>query len=463
MNEVSSMSPQLPLPILLAVTMLLVPMLWLAIRQTRGLAALFLLSAVWLRVVSGAFNEFTFARLGPGLSVNALMSVATVLIGLMLIPRRHFTARWIVPIYGVILLVFISGLLNNLLAAAIEMAFKWGYVIVVVAAAHQAIRENGLTQMLKLLMLCYVPIFIFQALSLVLGVAKAGELDGSASYIGGYFHEGVFSVMGLTFATLAYLARGMSYPLRLLLIMAGTASIVLANYRTTIIAIVPLVVGFFAVVGVSRFLPRQRIVVLAFAAPVVSLLAVGALSSDTVQSRFLDVLRVFAEGEEFLKPQSAFTVEESRVLSGRLFIWAGYIVGYLNGGDLQLVFGLGPNAWVPVMRLYAHNTVVSFLYELGPLGVIALLAVWGTAVFGAIRIPNGTLRLQCLLALAGFIILNMATMPHWQIEGNILYAIIFAVILHHGETRQPIDVPPVAKLGERQVPFASVRSLRDVE
>lgn len=439
MNEGLALSPQLPLPVLLAMTFCFAPFLVLCLWQAKGTSAAFLLVAVWLRVVSGAFNEITFARIVGGLSINALMSVLTVTIGVMLVPKRHFLSFWVLPIYGLLVVIMISGLVNGSVMPAIEMSFKWGYVVVIVAATFQAMRENGMTRTLTMLMFCYLPIFGFQFVSLLFGIAKTGESDGSASYIGGYFHEAVFSVMALTFATLAYFSRKLGFSARFLLISIGTASIVLANYRTAIIAILPLMLGFFLVSGIGRFMPRQRVIVFAFAMPLAVVFLAALAFSDSVQDRFGDIARLFLNSDEFFKPQSQFTVADGKVLSGRLYIWAGYIEGYMAASDIQLLFGLGPNSWAGVFRAYAHNTVVSFLYELGAFGVAALLAVWASAVWAIIKIRDASVRNQLLLALGGFLILNMATMPHWQVEGNILFGITLATILYEGTKQQGVS------------------------
>ncbi len=429
-SETLIRSPQLPLLVIVAITLFFAVVLLLALRQARGLTAWFLLAAVWLRVVSGAYHEYTFAPLVGGLSINALLSVATVMAGLAIIPTNTFKSRWMVPIYLLIALIFASSVYNRTFSGMIDMLFKWGYVFVMIAAIQRTMSENGQTRTVMLLLYCYAPLFTFQLASLALGVAKQTEADGSASYIGGYFHEATFSVMALTFSTLGYVARELKPAARFGLIFVGMAAIILANYRTSMIAVLPMLVCTIFFMGVSTFRVEQRRMVAFLAIPVASLLLALMLTSEGVQDRFGDLFALLRDPASFIKPLTTFTEIEEKILSGRLVIWAGYIEGYLNGTGLQMLIGFGPNSWVGIMRKYAHNTVVSFLYELGVLGVAVLLLIWLTFVRMTLKIRDSGVRVQLLGAQIGFLLLNMATMPHWQIEGNIMFAAIQACVLH---------------------------------
>jgi hypothetical protein len=79
---------------------------------------------------------------------------------------------------------------------------------------------------------------------------------------------------------------------------------------------------------------------------------------------------------------------------------------------------------------YAHNTLVSTLYEYGPVGVVAIIFLWATMLLMAVRVRHGP-RAKLIGAHLSFITLNMATMPHWLIEGDIMYAIICGCTLHY--------------------------------
>ena len=90
---------------------------------------------------------------------------------------------------------------------------------------------------------------------------------------------------------------------------------------------------------------------------------------------------------------------------------------------MQKVIGFGPDSWEGKMPNYAHNTIISFMYEMGVVGVIAILLLWGTMF----RLAWSTDERTRTLLLGGhlsFLMLNLATMAHWQVEGNILYGVL---------------------------------------
>jgi hypothetical protein len=435
-------SPQLPIGLLLVITVFFAGVLLLTLRVANGWVTRFLIVAVWLRIMSGAFHQYTFAPLGAGLSINALLSVATVGIGIALVPRRLLLQPWTFPIYGLIALIVISGLYNGMVGGILDMALKWAYALVMIAALLGAMTLNGQTKTLVLLMYCYLPVFALQFTTLVLGMPKQSEADGSASYIGGYFHEATFSVMALTFSTMGYLARDLSWSRRMTLVFIGVFSIVLANYRTAMLSVLPMitVAGFLLMVTTVR--AEHRRVAAAFAVPAVCFVFAALIASDGIQERFIDMFAFLGDPTAFVKPLAEFNEADIKLMSGRIAIWAGYIGGYLDGVGLQKLIGLGPNSWVGVMSKYAHNTLVSFLYELGALGVLAILTIWGTFLSLTLTIKDPVARIQLLAAQFGFFLLNMSTMPHWQIEGNIMFAAIQASVLReHMATRAARSVP----------------------
>ena len=108
---------------------------------------------------------------------------------------------------------------------------------------------------------------------------------------------------------------------------------------------------------------------------------------------------------------------------------AGISAHIYSGSLLNLAFGFGPDSWENVFTQYAHNTFVSSLYEIGAVGLASIIVLFVsnfTFAFGSV--PEH--RLPVVSAHLGFLILNMATMPLWLIEGNILLALTLAYTLH---------------------------------
>lgn len=426
--ELTGPAPQTPLPILLTLTCIFVALLLLMVRRSGSLAGGFLVVAIWLRVITGAYHFITFAPLVGGLSINALLSVATVAVGLLVIDRRALTQQWMIPIYLLLIVVIGSGILNRSTSGAIDMFFKWGYAVVLIAAAREAM-QAGPNRILVLTAYCYAPIFVLQGFSVALGRAKSTEDEGGLSYIGGYYHEAAFSMMIATFVLAVYLTTRAKFASKAAMVLMGLVSAVLANYRTGVISILPLVIGVFMLEGASRFDHKSRSFIMVLAIPFT--LAIAVVVGSQFGERFNDLATLMGHADLLLKPPREFVAEEKKMLSGRIYIWSIYVEAYLNGTDMQLLFGFGPNSWVGLFAKYAHNTMVSYLYELGVAGLLALLAVWGAFFAATLRIHDSLMRYKLLLAQLCFMLFNLATMPHWQIEGTILFALIQASVLYH--------------------------------
>jgi hypothetical protein len=67
--------------------------------------------------------------------------------------------------------------------------------------------------------------------------------------------------------------------------------------------------------------------------------------------------------------------------------------------------------------------LISFLYEMGIVGVIAILFVWARMFRLALSADDRS-RALLIGGHLSFLVLNLATLPHWQVEGNILYGVL---------------------------------------
>ena len=72
----------------------------------------------------------------------------------------------------------------------------------------------------------------------------------------------------------------------------------------------------------------------------------------------------------------------------------------------------------------------------------------------AFRIPDWALRGQLVCVHIGFILLNMATMPFWQVEGIIFYGLLcgYTVCLTPGRASAPLLVPQMSPKGAKGMP-----------
>lgn len=430
----------LPMPVIAAVALLTAVLTVLAMARAKARAAMYVIGIAWLRYIMQAFHTITYQPLAAGVSINAVGTIGFFIAGLAVINWRNLALKIMTPFYVLIGVAFTSMLMNGgELSQIVEGLTKYGFLVVVTLATYAGLRNTPDGAFMRLLLWTFVPVVVLQIISLALGIGKTAETaPGSTSYIGGYNHESIFSVMLATGLTVTCLAPKLSRTLRLTLVLIFVGGIVLANYRTTLLAIAPMLLLFFGMSTLQQFPKRDRPVMVCLVL-VLGMLAFG-LASIVFTQRFQDFAVLFSGDVNLIKPPDQYTIEETRLFSGRPKIWSMYIYGWSLSSPFQQLLGLGPEAWKGVFALYAHNTLVNQLYEYGIAGVLALLFLWGSMLMAALRVRHPQ-RATLVGAHLMFLVLNMATMPMWMIEGNILYGIICGYTLYllslQGRAAQP--------------------------
>jgi hypothetical protein len=419
----ASMPPWLLYPAtLLAVAILAYP--FYRVRNVIGRFALF---ALCFRYLASAHHAITFKASPVGMSWNALGSSAVFVGGLLLIQRRHLALKPLIPCYILIASVVASGLVNHDVPGIVDVVVKFGYLAIITISVYEGLCALGEGRMMNLLLWSAAIPLLFQALSIVFHIAKASEADGSTSYIGGYNHEAAFSIVLATCFVIGCFASGLRFWVRNAILLVLLAGMLVANYRTTILAFAPLAFAQFNLDILGRFPPRQRVILAVVILTISGLAALGA--AWMLRDRFLDLFTALASIDDLMKRQIFYTADERALLSTRPYIWSGYIYGWLDGGTKNLLAGFGPGSWVGTFSVYAHNTLVSSLYEYGLIGVVAISLMWAWMLATAWRIKDGP-KGKLIAAHLSFFLLNMATMPHWMVEGNILYGIICGYTLY---------------------------------
>jgi hypothetical protein len=420
--EGRSLSPLILLP----ATAIFTVMLILVLRRTASRVAQFIVFALWLRWIMSAYHTMTLQSSPAGLSWNALGSVAIVGLGLTVIKGRKFYDVALVPIYLLIAAVVTSGAMTGEWPGTIDMVVKFAYLAVIILATVDAINEVGNERFAKLALWPFIIPFGLQALSVVLGAGKGSEADGSVSFIGGFRHEAAFSLVLASGLFLVCVAHRMGALAKALLIAICFGGILLANYRTAILATAPLV-AVAAVTGITRrVLPEQRALVAG--GLIIAVAAAALFIFFNSQDRFGEVLIAIEQGPNLIKPLDQFTDEEADLMSARPYIWSMYLMPYLEGSPLVHAFGFGPSSWEGKMVVYAHNTLISYFYEIGLVGVFATVFLWVWMIVLAARVSDGS-RSLLLAGHASFLLLNMATMPMWNIEGLIFYGLLCGVTI----------------------------------
>lgn len=430
MDDTNLFAPTLPLTALVPGTLLSLLVLAIGWRSLRTLQGRFVLVALWLRYIFDVWPQYTLRPLVGGLTPIALLSVVTAGIGLLLIDRRLLKSVYLLPFYAMIGVVLLSALLNGDPAALLNQTVKFLYLIVVLVAAYQAMRAEGLAQLSGGLLWAFLPLFIFLAASVALGLGKVTNTDASIAYTGGFNHE---STLALAFATgfvVACFATRIAWPIRLGFMVATLGALVLVNYRTVLIAIVPFVLWQFArmLVGTTRPGARPLVVMSLGVVGLFGALAVMG-TSDQFGARFQDIVTIAQNPASLIRPPESFTLEERRFASARAYTWSQYAYAYANGRPLEQMIGHGPDSWEGVFRVYAQNTLLSYLYEFGALGAVMVMLLWATMLVMALRCAPPH-RIVLVLMHLGFFLINMSTQPFWLVEGLLFYALLCAYTVH---------------------------------
>lgn len=429
----------LPIGVLVGATGLLACLIGWIIWRAASRSERFIIFAVWGRYVLSAYHTYTYRTLAAGLSGQAVSSIGVLMLGLLTIDIRNLLQRFFAPCFVIVALIVVSGLINHDIGGVMVAATKYGYLLVVAVSLYEALGKGGERKVMLQLLWAFTPLLLFQALSVALGVVKAGESDGSASYIGGYNHEAAFSVSLATCLLAACLTTTLNGMVRNAVVLACLVGIYLANYRTTILAVAPLMFTFVAWPELKQLTPDQRPFV-RFGSMMIGALALGA-AVLVLQSRMADMGAAFTHFDTLIRPPEMFNPQDKRLLSGRPYIWSMFLFAYADGSDIQHIFGFGPESWDGNFITYPHNTLVAYLYELGWVGVIAILWLWASMFVEAWRIKTSA-RPRILAGHASFLLLNFATMPHWMIEGNIFYGILCGYTLYHKRLGQQLALRP---------------------
>lgn len=440
----TSLPPWMLYPATVALVLVFLVLAFFRTRNPRAKLALFV---PWFRYLMTFFHDITFKAAAAGLSYMALLSSAMFVVGLLLVKRRHLLLKPAIPVYLMIAVVLVSGAANHVIGGTIDISIKFGYLLVVALLVYESLGEVGEQRMTRLLLWPFITPFTFLALSLLLGVKKASESDGSVSYIGGYSHESGFSLVLATCFLISCFATDMKRMVRNMIQVACVAGILLANYRTTILGIVPLLVVALNRELLTPFPPKQRRFLI-----VVTLIgsAFGfALVAYVMRERFMDMAGAFEPWDRLLKRPEDYTDADHALFNGRAYIWSAYITGWIDGTTVNHLFGFGANSWQGVFPIYAHNTLISSLYEYGPPGVLALILLWTSMLLLALRARHGP-KATLVAAHLSFLIMNMATMPHWMIEGDILYGILVGYTMHFSLRPAPAAAKPAMRSTRRR-------------
>src|SRR3546814_3208008 len=164
-------------------------------------------------------------------------------------------------------------------------------------------------------MVSFLPLLVFQALSLALNMPKGAEDGDGLFWSVGYNHEAAFSVALLTGFLVGVLARSAPRAVRIAFLFVTLIAILLAGYRTTILALAPLALAIF-LGGLTMSVRRDQRGAMAVTATVAGVL-LFAIAALLYRESFADLAAFLADPAALIKPPREFDLLERQVMSGR--------------------------------------------------------------------------------------------------------------------------------------------------
>jgi len=400
----------------------------LQFRLVRDYPTRLLILVMWARFSIAALHEFTAKPLGAGLSISALATIGFTGLLLLACRGRDFRAPHFALYVPMLVIIGISAVLNMQVKGLINELIAWGLFLAVIQVTTLTIAANGMDRTMKAVMASLLTPVLLQLASIAVGKSIGSELDGSRGFIGGYIHEAVFSRVLMIFLVVIVLVRWRSALMRMGLMLYAVAAIFVTNYRTTIIAVLPIAAVVMGAAFLAAFTARWRPVVVGVGALTVIIGATVAL--PLLPERYTEIFLAVSKIGDLIQEPIAFTDAEKRIFSHRFYIWSSYVSDYLDGNPAQRLFGIGPfSDQGKFIVAHAHSSYINYLYEYGLFGFFYLIFMLIYNAIYCMRVSDLGQRATLLSLHAGFVILNLTTGAMKSIEGLLVYALIMAATL----------------------------------
>ncbi len=411
----------------------------LLVRQCRHLdgdrLSVLVMLMIWLRLATAALGEFALDTRIAGFSLISLTTVATTAVAVMLIPTSLFRSRRLLPFYAFVVFGIVGALLNGAIAGLQAFVVMWTFFLTVALLLLRAYRMHGPRPVLRCLLAAYSLPMAMQVLSIALMRPKKSP-DGSLSFIGAYGHEVTFALVALSALWLAMVFPWERARLGRFLVVAFTLGLLLSNYRTIMIALLPLLLVFLKVhAGRSPMAILRRMVI-----PLTLLVVLlAAVAPQQLSDRFGEVRLLIGDVGEFAKRPEEYTAAEKNILSARFYLWAIYIYGVIDAETLQLLIGHGPDARASAHQTHPHNEYIRIVFEFGILGAVLF---YGILIQQAVIASRGQPRPAVMITLAGFASLLLTasgTATFNRPEGLMLVALICSTGWYLADQRDPVS------------------------
>ncbi|EAR51195.1 hypothetical protein OG2516_15010 [Oceanicola granulosus HTCC2516] len=400
--------------------------LWLLLVQLRPMRddrlTMMAFALVWLRFALAALGPTALQTQIAGQSLMALGTLLAVGAVTLLAPLGLFRSERAAPIYAIALLGIAGSVLSGSAGALPSYVTLWALFAVLALLLERAYALHGPPAVLRGLLALFALPLAMQALSMVAGQPKIGP-DGSYSYIGGYGHESVFAIVALGGLVVAALYPWPTRRHGWAAVALAIAALLFANYRTMLLAALPVVLAFAIFdgrAGHGRWLRRLLWVAL------LSVLVLPLVMPQTLVERFTEIGVLVRDLDRFLKPPETFTAADKDVLSARVYIWTSYAAAIGQADLPRLLLGHGPEALAPGMQVHPHNEYLRVTYQHGLLGAAALFGFLFALAIAAARAAHRRAGIVTSAGVAAVLVASTGTSLFDRPEGMIVLAILTA-------------------------------------
>jgi len=380
-----------------------------------------LILLIWGRFALTALGEPAQSTVVAGQSLLALGTFVAVMVVLLLMPVGSLRRPRLMPFAVMAAVVLLSAMLNGQMSALLNTCTLWIMFILIVVLTNRALHIHGIRAVLGCLLATFSLPIALQFAAVLLGQSLIGQ-DGSVSYVGNYVHEAVFSTVALCAVWLVTVYPWRKRSWLLLAFAMVLSSMLLANYRTLILACLPPLIAVIIQVSGGNGQAGRPVI------PLIAGLAL-ALAALTVlpPERFTELGTVIGQLGELAKPAKEFSAAEKDILSARVYIGAAYLDEYAQADLVRQLIGFGPEADTGFIGTHPHNEFLRIFFETGIVGLLLWLGILGSLVSVTLRRAPRPANAILTSGYGALIIGGLGTSFFIRPEGIIFVALLVSI------------------------------------
>lgn len=381
------------------------------------------------RVVLDSVYAISYGEAIAGITIMQLYSVAwsAFFIAYILYFNRWRVAfpRITLPVTLLIMSAALSAAINLNVFYFAESSLKWFYFFSVVFFCVNTLNTCRPERLFLIVLLCGSYLFANQ---IMFGLTSGPKVShGLTNYIGSYYHEAGFSsmVLLLTSATIGlyvFAQKKATKSFLLVFLSMELASLLLAGYRTAVLAGVVLVVAFL-------FFQSLRKASLFIAFSLIGLIGLIGILWVGISGH----LALFEDiGKLVSNPGAYFDFSggggDKEILTGRVYLINTIMHYYLNADISQQIGGMGAGVAQQRIGAYAHNEFISALAEFGLIGLLVfvffhLQMLRNCLIARKENLVLGNLTISVVLSV---VVLSLATMPYHDMRALLFLAVMYS-------------------------------------